>query len=204
MGNSEKVLNKLQKIYCPITADINKCEKQFSHLLGPPTKDTSITVHSPYIESGRAPNSSGSTPIQLTRSPFSSHQPTSTCLHNMDDNQVTINTLDETIPSCIELTPTAPKGTDTEVHSPIITVHSSPDIDDITTFPSQEGLLDPSPHLASSNTDWDIHQWEDMLYQAYSPSHPELGSSSPTHHDGDNIDADFKSKLLELFGPLSP
>ena len=181
--------------------DITKCEKKFSHLLGPPTNDTSITVHSPYNESGMAPISSETTSTQSRTSPLSRHLPASPCLHSKDDIQADITILDETNQNCDDVASTAHNGTGTVVHSPIITVHSSPDNEEFTALPSQEELIDHSHYLPSLDPDWNIHQWEDMLYQVYSPTHPQLGSSSPIYHDGDNVDNEFKSKLLELFGP---
>ena len=59
------------------------------------------------------------------------------------------------------------------------------------------------------DSSWGTEQWDQIMKVQYSPSKPEvitLDSDDSLDHEieGENIDSDFKHKLLDLFGPVSP
>ena len=63
----------------------------------------------------------------------------------------------------------------------------------------------PTQILAGSTQGQDVMEWDRAYQECYSPSRPGVTYiSSDDEADGDNIDPDFKSKLDELFRPVSP
>ena len=68
-----------------------------------------------------------------------------------------------------------------------------------------EAPMTDAPTTACNTQDSQKDNWEQLLWDCYSPSHPALSVvSSGDEAEAEGIDPEFAAKLDELFGPLSP
>ena len=113
----------------------------------------------------------------------------------------------EASPIYVEATP--PRPVHTEDKAPICNNNSKDLCGTTINIPDNtSGMWSPSKWLVPEDPQNGDTDWEKLLLEQYSPTNPEIvhveSDSDSDESDIDFVDPEFKSKLYDLFGPVSP
>ena len=216
----KKAVNKLTNKYCPMAKEIARTPKSYEHISStnkPTDKPTSsLSVQHDTTDKSHITNSfTNNTDNNLTlphvtlpkrkkgsvnSSKCSSRTSTSFTFHNKDNNYTTQNHGSDTSTVIID----EPPCTSSAI------VSALPDGQTQIHLPDNTGTLSPTALLEGSintaSTSKSVTDWERLIMEEYNPEEPSITyiSSDEESTDGDHIDPDFRAKLDELFGPISP